>query len=242
MSDPHIDIVGVNFQYGDIPILQNVNVQIPHNQLVLLIGPNGGGKTTLLKLILGLLTPVTGYVLIDNQLPKKRSHHIGYVPQSLQFDRQFPLSVLEFVLFGALHRLTWYGTYPKSVQERAKDLIEQVGMQEFIHAPFGTLSGGQRQRVSIARALMSHPDLLILDEPTTGLDPLSAHQIQEMFTQFKGEKTILCVTHTADWATETVDKLLVVHKTVECMDPKSSCEHYRKGWYHPPGSSTKEGI
>ena len=160
----------VTFSYGGEPVLEDVNLSVGAREAVCIVGPNGGGKTTLVKLILGLLLPQRGEVRLFGQPPRLARLRVGYMPQHVQHDPLFPVTVMDIVLMGRLGRgglgglLGWPG---RADRRAARNALEQVGMDGFGRHPFAALSGGQRQRVLIARALCCEPELLLLDEPTS---------------------------------------------------------------------------
>ena len=199
-----------------------------------IFGPNGGGKTTLLKLILGFLKPSQGEIQVFGQSPKALRKKMGYVPQTLHFDRQFPISAGEVVLSGRLQYLTWYGHYGANDKMCAKNALEEVGLAHLYDRPFGTLSGGEKQRVLIARALVGQPKILLLDEPTTGIDLEAQIQLFDLLKQLHGKMTILMVTHELGTALNYVDTLFCVNQTVSPYDKQKLCEHFASGLYHPP--------
>ena len=193
-----------------------------------------GGKTTLLKSLLGLLPVQKGEVLLFGQPPEKVSHQIGYVPQSIRFDKLFPISTFEVVLMGCLHQLSWWGGFSKEVKKRASEALEQVNLGHKRNAPFGTLSGGEAQRALIARAIVSHPRLLILDEPTANVDVEAESAIYDLLLQLKESMTILMVTHHLQAIVEKVERLLCVQRGVTSLKAKEVCEHFALGLYHTP--------
>lgn len=231
-SPSYISFSNVTFQYGDLPVLKNVNLSVQQNELALLMGPNGGGKTTLVKLLLGLLTPTKGNVTIEGAPVGKKVCSIGYVPQSLSFDPQFPLSVGEFLLMGALSKLKWYGKWPKEVKEQAHQFLELVGLKEFFYRPFASLSGGQRQRVTFMRALMSDPAILVLDEPINNLDVQSSDFFFRLIDENRGKRTMIVITHFLGEIFEKADSMYIVDGTVNYADKKHVCSHYPLGLYH----------
>ena len=159
-----------------------------------IVGPNGGGKTTLVKLILGLLRPQRGEVRVFGQPPHRARLRVGYMPQHVQHDPQFPVTVMDIVLMGRLGQgvLGWPG---RADRRAAIDALAQVGMEEFRRRPFADLSGGQRQRVLIARALCCKPDLLLLDEPTSNVDSLVEARLLDLLRDLNRQMTIVMVSH-----------------------------------------------
>lgn len=237
MKKKAISVKHLGFQYENVPTLQDVNFDIYEKEFVGIFGPNGGGKTTLLKLILGMLQPHRGAIHLFGHPPKEMRHLIGYVPQAMRFDRDFPISVLEVVLMGMLRKLTWWGKYPAEEKEKALHTLEQVGLAHKAKASFGTLSGGEAQRVLIARAIVDSPKLLLLDEPTASVDPLAEQGIYELLVKLNQATTILIVTHDLQTIVDKVEKLLCVHRTVSCLKAKEVCEHFALGLYHSPLTS-----
>lgn len=232
--EPIVKMDKVSFAYQQEPVLKNVSFQIEPGEFVGLIGPNGGGKTTLLKLILGFLKPSTGKIFVFGKTSHAVLPQIAYVPQSLRFDRQFPISVMELVLSGRLSRLPWYGIFSKEDHHAAKEALEKVGMLAFAENSFGTLSGGQAQRALIARALVSAPKLLLLDEPTASVDSQAQSDIYTILRGLKGEMTIMMVTHDLNIAIELVERVLCVQCNVLPLLPQQVCEHFALGLYHTP--------
>lgn len=221
-----IEIEDLFFSYDDAPILQRVHLQIQKGEFIGIMGPNGGGKTTLLKLLLGFLKPSFGAVSVKGKL--------GYVPQAHRTDRDFPITLYELVLLGALSTTTFWGTYPKEIKAKADALINQLGLAPHKHKVFGALSGGLAQRTLLARSLLSDPDLLLLDEPTANIDAASSAVIFRLLETLKGKKTILLVTHDLRTVIEKVDRVLCVQGEVHSYLPKEVCEHFALGLYHAP--------
>lgn len=224
----------VSFSYGDIPILKDISFTIDQGEFIGIIGPNGGGKTTLLKLIMGFLSPDSGTLTLSGLSPQQARNEIGYVPQAMRFDRQFPISVFELVLSGRLSKLPWYGVYSKKDHRLAEEAIELLGLAKFKHAAFGTLSGGQAQRALIARALVSKPKLLLLDEPTANVDAQVESEIYALLKGLQGKMTILMVTHDLSTAIDQVQRVLCVQHTLMSLLPQNVCEHFALGLYHKP--------
>lgn len=231
---PAVEIKDLSFSYGEMSVLKDISFEITPGQFIGVIGPNGGGKTTLLKLILGFLKPNAGEIEIFGKPPVAARENIAYVPQSLRFDKQFPISVMELVLEGRLSHLPWYGKFKKRDKEIALNALEKVGLAHLQNRSFGSLSGGQAQRALIARALASEPRLLLLDEPTASVDTQAEAEIYGILKKLQGEMTIMMVTHNLQAAIELVEKVICVQHTCFMLDPQQVCEHYALGLYHAP--------
>lgn len=229
-----IKVENLSFTYQDLPVLDNVSFEVFSGEFVGIIGPNGGGKTTLLKILMDIIKPASGRVLLFGESPRAVLKKIAYVPQVLRCDKQFPISVLEVVLSGRLSHLPWYGRFSTQDKKIAIDILDQMGLAQFQHRPFGMLSGGQAQRVLIARALASHPSLLLLDEPTASVDMQAEADIYALLKELKGKITILMVTHDLRIAMEHVQRVLCVQHQVISLQPKEVCAHYAFGLYHSP--------
>ena len=222
-----IDISNLNFSYASQNVLQNISLTIYENDFIGIIGPNGGGKTTFLKLLLNFLKPSSGWVKISSTISR-----LSYVPQNNKYDPNFPISALEVTLSGLLHKLSWSGRFQKHEYQAAHKALDQVGLADLANRPYGELSGGQAKRVLIARALIDCPKILILDEPTAGVDKSAETEIYQLLTDLKGKMTILMVTHDLFAATKLVDKLLCIQKTASFIDKKNVCNHFALGLYH----------
>jgi len=221
-----IEINDLFFSYDSIEVLTKVNLQIQSGEFIGIMGPNGGGKTTLLKLIMGFLKPAKGKVTVSGK--------IGYVPQVHKTDRDFPITVSELILLGALSKTTIWGTYPAHIKEKANLIIDQLGLTPHKNKVFGSLSGGLAQRALLARSLLSDPDILLLDEPTANIDTSSSALIYQLLEDLKGDKTILLVTHDLKTIIERVDRVISVQGTANAYYPKDVCEHFALGLYHTP--------
>jgi zinc transport system ATP-binding protein len=226
-----IEIKNLNFCYNHKPILKNINLSINENEFIGIIGPNGGGKTTLLKLIMGFYEPHEGKILINNKKPQDVRNLFGYVPQIYAFKKTFPISVLEVVMLGDIFKDKKIGCN-KILKEKAVFLLEKVGLKKFISSPFGSLSGGQSQRVLIARALISDPKILILDEPTANIDIETEEKMFNLFQE--KDRTILMVNHNLDTIVQKTKKIFIVETTLEKKLPKDICAHFKLGLYHNP--------
>lgn len=179
--------------------LEDVHFSIKKGEYLAVLGPNGGGKTTLLKLMLGLLSPSKGSIRMFDETPSNAVARIGYVPQYTQARPDFPISVMDAVLMGMVgSQRRFFGAHwhkNSETTDRVSAILDQVGLHGRERAAFATLSGGQRQRVIVARALISNPDILLLDEPTASIDPHGAFCFYEFLSALQGPRTIVVVSH-----------------------------------------------
>jgi zinc transport system ATP-binding protein len=213
MDTPAIQLTNVSFAYGDAPVLEDVTLALGVSELVAVVGPNGGGKTTLLKLALGLLAPDAGTVSVFGQPARSGRRRIGYMPQHLQCDAQFPVSVLDVVLMGRLDRLRG-GFYRAADRAQAREALAEFGLADAAERPFASLSGGQRQRALIARALAGEPDLLLLDEPTSSIDLESEHRLRDTLTRLNRRMAIVMVSHDLGFVSDIVRSVVCVNRRV----------------------------
>jgi zinc transport system ATP-binding protein len=208
-----ISLEGVDFSYNGELVLQDVNLAIHAREMIGIIGPNGGGKTTLLRLILGLLKPRRGQVLVFGQPPAKSSHRLGYVPQHMLYDNRFPVSVLDVVLMGLTGK-SGLGPFARATVRKAEESLAAVNLSEFRNSSFAELSGGQRQRVLIARALASSPDMLLFDEPTANVDTSAGEKLYEILEQLNARMTILVVSHDIGFVNRHISSVVCVNQKV----------------------------
>jgi zinc transport system ATP-binding protein len=216
----------VLFSYDGREVLHPSSFSINQGTLVGIMGPNGGGKTTLLKLLMGFLKPAKGSILLCGKSPEEFYPNIAYVPQFLQSDRDFPITAEELVQLGCL-------SCPEN-RARTEEWMTRLGIWEHRNKRFGELSGGLAQRSLLARALISDPEILLLDEPTASIDPPSAHAILDLIESLRGLKTILLVTHDVKTIIERVDLILSVQGSIQTYRPGQVCEHFAMGLYHTP--------
>lgn len=234
MKKTAITLSQLSFSYENAPVLEQTALEITKGSFIGIIGPNGGGKTTLLKLLMGFIPPTKGHIHIFGMKPSQARTRIGYVPQFHKCDREFPITVHELVLLGALSKTSLFGAYPREIKQKALELIDELGLTPHIKQSFGSLSGGLAQRALLARALLSDPDLLLLDEPTANVDTSSTMLIMERLERMKGKKTILLVTHDLRTIAERVDRVLCIQGQITSYQPKEICEHFAFGLYHTP--------
>ncbi len=215
------------------PALEEVNLKVEKGSFIGVIGPNGGGKTTFLRLIAQLLSPSSG----DFFLPP--SLKVGYVPQNLRLDKDFPITTFDFILTGATFLSKWFGRYPLFIKKRAKELLRILQLGDYENHLLGSLSGGVFQKALLARALLADPDILLLDEPTANVDFSAKKEIFQLLESLKGKKTILVITH--DWKTaiDYLETFLCINKKVTSLSKESLCKHFTLGLYHPLGDKGK---
>ena len=195
MSTPIVEMNNVSFAYNGDTVLQDVSLEIRQGDFMAMIGPNGGGKTTLLKLILGLLKPDTGSVRVTGRSSQKASANIGYVPQDVHINRSFPITALDVVLMGKLEPQKRWARKTTSNRQEALAALERLEMATLAEKKIGELSGGQCQRVFIARALVTQPRLLLLDEPTASIDTKGQAEFFETLKDLNRDVTIVVVSH-----------------------------------------------
>ena len=214
MTAPVFEMRGLSFAYAARAVLEDVDLEVAEGSFVSIIGPNGGGKSTLLKLLLGLIEPQRGSVRVFGEKPAQARGRIGYMPQFQRIDAHFPITVEEVVRLGLLSRRTRLG-WPRRADHAAVDrALDIVNCTHLRRENFALLSGGQRQLVLIARALVSEPRLLLLDEPTANLDPAVEGSFHELLRRLSGEITICLVSHDVGLVTEQTDQVICVNRTV----------------------------
>ena len=209
--------------YNNKVALDDVTIDIYRGEFLGIIGPNGSGKTTFLKSILGLVKPVSGSVhIFDCMCHKLRCHHrakIGYIPQKGHVDPNFPVTVMETVMMGRYSSLGLFKRPSREDRKLALQALKEVEMDGYIDAPLGHLSGGQQQRVLIARALVQQPEVLLMDEPTTGIDISTQHSIIRLISDLHKTHnlTILLVTHDINMISPYVDRLALLNNKLYCV-------------------------
>jgi len=210
MSEEIIGLKNVEVYFDSTPILENVSLSIKQKDFLAIIGPNGGGKTTLLKVILGLIKPNKGEVKIFGRNPREGRKLIGYLPQYTFFDLNFPMSVFDVVFMGRYRGI--FRNYSKEDKNAAFNALKTVGMLEFKDRQIGKLSGGQLQRVFIARAIARQPKLLLFDEPTASIDPEMQKSFYELLLKLKKKMAIVLVTHDIGVISVYVDKITCLNR------------------------------
>lgn len=204
----------ISFKYDTEFVLKNISFKIHKNDFIGLIGPNGGGKTTILKLMLGLLKPFGGSIEIFNQTPQKARAKIGYLPQYSRLDDTFPITVEEVVAMGLFKNFSLF-PFIKNKSE-IKAALKQVSMDQLAKKQYGSLSGGQKQRCLIARALVSKPEILLLDEPTSSVDSRVEQDIYELLKELNKKMTIILVSHDLGFVSKYIKRIFCINKNIAC--------------------------
>lgn len=222
MSLPVITCDSIGVVLGGTNVLDRLSLTVYEGDYLAILGPNGGGKTTLLRVILGLQQPSSGSVSVFGAPPGRFPGRIGYVPQRLFFDREFPISVRDVVLMGRLplcHPMRHYG---RADRMKADEAIETVGLGRLSRSLVGTLSGGELQRALIARALAGEPELLLLDEPTASVDPEMKTTIYDLLDQLRERHTIVLVTHDTGTVASKLSRVVCLNCSIDMQGPASS--------------------
>lgn len=186
-----LELKDITAGYDHQPVLKHVNFEICEGDFIGIIGPNGGGKTTLLKVILGLLKPFSGEIIYHTS----KQNLFGYLPQNNRFDQRFPIDVTEVVLSGLMSEKGLYKSYTRAEKNKAWELLDKYGMGNYKKAPIGDLSGGQMQRVFLCRAIISSPRILMLDEPTTYVDSSFEREFYAILKDLSKTLSIVMVSH-----------------------------------------------
>jgi zinc transport system ATP-binding protein len=220
-----LEMHSLSASYGANIVLQNVNFKVHENDFIGIIGPNGGGKTTLLKVILGLLRPVHGNILFNNDLIK--GNHIGYLPQMSTGDANFPVTVKDIVLSGLMIRKNIIAGMSVSDKKKAEEVIEELGLTELASSTINELSGGQIQRVFLGRAIIGDPKLLLLDEPGNFVDTNFENDFYEKLRELNSRMAILMVSHDVGTISAHIKSFACVNKNLH---------------YHPSHEITNDDL
>lgn len=222
-----LELADITAGYDGSPVIWNVNLSVYDNDFIGVIGPNGGGKTTLVKVIVGLIKPMRGSVNYYSDSPLAFPQRIGYLPQINQFDQKFPISVIDVVLSGLMPAGKALIRFNRKDKELAMDLLHSVGIGALANKPIGELSGGQMQRVFLCRAIISQPKLLILDEPNTFVDNQFEYDLYETLRKLNDEIAIMIVSH-------DVGTISYYVKTIACVNKFLH--------YHPSNIITEQQL
>lgn len=221
-----VELKDVSVKYGNLDALKNISLQVAEGSFLGIIGPNGGGKTTLLKVVLGLIEPEVGEIKIFGRPLDQAVDKIGYVPQISNFDRNFPISVLDVVLMARLGgRVRFFHQYKKDDIKKAEAVLEQLNLLQLKDRQIGKLSGGQLQRVLIARGLAVEPEILLLDEPTANVDARATSQIYQLLKELNKKKTIIVVTHDMAAVSSYFDSLACLNERLYHHGDKQLDQH-----------------
>ncbi|OHA79574.1 MAG: hypothetical protein A2747_04005 [Candidatus Yonathbacteria bacterium RIFCSPHIGHO2_01_FULL_44_41] len=221
LEEPYIKLENVSFSYDSVPVIEDLTFTVRKGEYLGIIGPNGGGKTTLIKIILGLLHPTNGVITLfgKDRHDFKEKHRIGYVPQRItQADKNFPATVFEVVRTGRIARLGFFEKFTKKDIEVVEHAMEISGIARYRDTLIGNLSGGERQRVFIARALASEPDVLILDEPTVGVDIGAQKTFYDFLASLNRDHhlTIIFISHDIDAVSQETKTVLCLNHNLVC--------------------------
>jgi zinc transport system ATP-binding protein len=215
-ADSFISLRGISFSYGGPQVLEDISLEVAEGDFLGVVGPNAGGKSTLLKIILGLLQPDSGEVRVMGRPPLEVRRQIGYVPQYPEFRRDFPITVKETVLMGRIGHGGLFGGYSRTDREIADRALEETDVSDLAARRISTLSGGQLQRVLVARALACQPRILILDEPTANIDLRVESDIFELLKEISRRMTIVVVSHDVGFVSRYVNRVACLAQTLMC--------------------------
>lgn len=211
-----ISVNNVWYAYNGAPVLEGITLDIERGEFLGLIGPNAGGKSTLLKLILGLLEPARGSIEVLGTTPVEARRHLGYVPQHASFPRDFPINVEETVMLGRLGLTRTAGGFSRYDHQQARAALAAVEIESLRHRSLHELSGGQLQRVLIARALACEPEVLLLDEPTANIDMRAEEDIFALLKSYNSRMTIVVVSHDISFITTYVSRVACLNRKLVC--------------------------
>ena len=241
MSEPLIEIKGLWFSYNGQPVLTGVDFTVRRGEFMAVIGPNGGGKTTLLKLILGILEPNQGSIRVFGLPPRQASPRVGYVPQEATTAASFPVTVLDVTLMGLL-KGGGFRRFSADDREAAREALERVEMWDLRRRRLGELSGGQRQRVFVARALASRPELLLLDEPTSNVDSRGQTAFYRLLKQLNDHVTIVVVSHDLMVLSSYIGSVACVSRNVHFHNAPEITKDMLEMAYHCPVELIAHGL
>lgn len=237
-----VNLSNIKVSINGIDILENVNLTIPEKEFLGIIGPNGGGKTTLLKVLLGLIKPNSGSVKIFGKVPEENLGMIGYVPQFSSFDADYPVSVLDVVMMGRLKHKKLLGGFSAEDRSIVDESIELVNLSDYKYRQVGYLSGGEKQRVLIARALTTKPKLLLLDEPTASIDSKTGKSFYDLLEKLNEDITVILVSHDIGAISAYVNKIACLNKKLVYHDTKEISAEMLEQVYHCPVDLIAHGV
>lgn len=232
-----LEINNLTYAYNDLNVLEDINLSIEEKEFLGIIGPNGGGKSTLIKLITGLLEPKSGSIKVFGKAPANAGDEIGYVPQFFNFDVNYPISVFDVVMMGRLK-----SSNKKEDKLIVKECLAKVSMLEHSGKLIGELSGGQKQRVLIARALAVKPRILLLDEPTASIDSKFGKTFYELLTELNKNLTIILVSHDIGVVSRYVKKIGCLNKNLVFHNSKEISKEMLEATYQCPVDLIAHGV
>ncbi len=240
MTDKAVEMNNISLKYNEQLVLDNISLNINENDFMAIIGPNGGGKSTLLKVILGLLTPDSGEIKVFGKSPKDARKYMGYLPQHIKFDHDFPINVYETVLTGRYHGL--FKNYNQDDKVAVLKVLKDMGMYDLKDRQISKLSGGQMQRVFIARAIVREPELLIMDEPMASIDPEMQSSFYKLMSNLKDKMTIILVSHDVGAVSTHVDKIACLNQKLYYHGDVEDSAKGLEEIYHCPIELISHGI
>jgi len=229
-------------QYNGVPVLEGINLSVHERDFIGIIGPNGGGKTTLLEVLLGVIRPTRGRVSIVGLSPVEARRFIGYVPQYSEFDHAFPISVWEVAMMGRLGRRGLLRRYSNQDEDLVAKALRQVDMLQQRDRQIGQLSGGELQRVYVARALASTPEILLLDEPTASVDTRMVGSIYEVLQQLNRRVTIVLVSHDIGVVSSHVKTIACLNRRLIYHGSREITPEMLEAAYHCPVDLIAHGL
>ncbi|MCH5328520.1 MAG: metal ABC transporter ATP-binding protein [Coprobacter sp.] len=215
--DMAVKISGVSLRYDRLPVLSGIDLSVPENDFWVITGPNGGGKTSLLRIIAGLQPPTGGEVSFYRQGVPVPSLNIGYLPQKSHIDVRFPITVSEVVSSGLVRGDRWFSRLSDEERKQVGEMLDRLGLADLRERPVGQLSGGQLQRTLLGRAMISRPELLLLDEPSSYVDRVFESRLYELLQEMAGHTTVLLVSHDVDRVSGLATRLVRIDKTLEVL-------------------------
>jgi zinc transport system ATP-binding protein len=241
-GDPAVYIEDLSVKIDGRRVLEEVSLRIREGEFLGVIGPNGGGKTTLLRAILGLIKPERGRIEVFGKSPEAARRQIGYLPQKSLFDQRFPISALEVVMMGRYGARGLLRRYTSRDVGASREALSLVGMADYADREIGSLSGGQQQRVFVARAIVSSPRLLLLDEPASGIDSAMQIEFYELLGELNKRLTIIMVSHDISAVSAYVKKVACVSRKLYYHDSKELLAEDIEEAYHCPVEMIAHGI
>jgi len=235
-----VELNNISLKYNEQYVLKDINLSIEEKDFMAIIGPNGGGKSTLLKIILGILTPDTGEVKVFGRKPKQAKDLVGYLPQNISFDPDFPINVYETVLTGRYHGL--FKGYNQKDKQAVLNTLKDVEMHDLKDQQISRLSGGQMQRVFIARAIVRGPKLLLMDEPMASIDPEMQNSFYKLMSQLKNQMAIVLVSHDVGAVSTHVDKIACLNRKLYYHGSVENAANGLEEIYHCPIDLISHGI